>query len=74
MKYVVTEKIRDIANKWRIRVLVNERDTIFLKFKDLPTSDQIDLEVDRYLSMLKERSLVKEEPSITNKEQHSIEA
>lgn len=47
--YEISEKYKDMAGNWRIRVGVGNNETIFLKFKVEPTENEIKMEVDKFL-------------------------
>jgi hypothetical protein len=50
--YPVTEKYIDMAGKYMVRVLINDTDTIFLKFQHDPTDEEIQIETQKYLDNL----------------------
>jgi len=37
----ITEQYQDMAGKWRVRVLITDTDTIFLKFQTEPTEQEV---------------------------------
>jgi hypothetical protein len=43
---------KDSSQRWYARVAINESETMFLKFFDKPTQEQIDLNITNYLLSL----------------------
>ena len=50
----IVEQFTDMAGKWRVRVKISDDETIFLKFQDEPTEQQVVEEIGRLDSMEKE--------------------
>ena len=46
----ITELTPDIAGKWRARILINETDTIFLKFHKKPENSYVEVETGKYIT------------------------
>ncbi len=49
MNYQITELFLDPANKYRVRVLINEHSTQFFKFDHYPTQEEVNTIVENYL-------------------------
>lgn len=49
MNYTITEVFLDEANKYRVRVVVDENSTQFFKFDHYPTQEEVNLIVSNYL-------------------------
>jgi hypothetical protein len=50
MNYKITEVFLDAANKYRVRVVVDENSTQFFKFDHYPTQEEVNEVVENYLS------------------------
>lgn len=48
----ITEQYIDMAGIWRVRVLINDTDTIFLKFHRQPIEEEVITEVNKYIVSL----------------------
>ncbi len=49
MNYQITELFLDPANKYRVRVVINENSTQFFKFDHYPTQEEVNEIVSNYL-------------------------
>lgn len=49
MNYVITEVFLDPADKYRVRVKINENETQFFKFDHYPTQEEVNIIVEQYL-------------------------
>lgn len=49
MNYKITEVFLDPADKYRVRVMINENSTQFFKFDHYPTQEEVDIVVSNYL-------------------------
>lgn len=49
MNYTITEVFLDPANKYRVRVALDEHNTQFFKFDHYPTQEEVNLIVSNYL-------------------------
>ena len=49
MNYKITEVFLDEANKYRLRVVIDENSTQFFKFDHYPTQEEVNEVVDNYL-------------------------
>jgi hypothetical protein len=52
MNYTITEVFLDPANKYRVRVAINENSTEFFKFDHYPTQEEVNVVADNYLKSL----------------------
>jgi hypothetical protein len=52
MNYKITEVFLDAADKYRVRVAVDENSTQFFKFDHYPTQEEVNEVVESYLSSL----------------------
>lgn len=52
MNYTITEVFLDLANKYRVRVVVDENSTQFFKFDHYPTQEEVNEVVGNYLENL----------------------
>ena len=52
MTYHVHAVEQDMAAKWYARVCITEEESVFLKFQDYPTMDDIQEAADRYVASL----------------------
>jgi hypothetical protein len=52
MNYTITEVFLDPANKYRVRVAINENATEFFKFDNYPTQEEVNTIVESYLQNL----------------------
>ena len=52
--YIITELYRDPANKYRVRVIINNEtlETRFFKFDHYPSQDEVDSAVNQYFEMI----------------------
>ena len=50
MYYIIREITLDIANKYRVRVSIDEDSAVFFKFDHYPTQDEINIMVEDYLN------------------------
>lgn len=50
MNYKITEVFLDEANKYRVRVVIDENSTQFFKFGHYPTQEEVNEVVENYLS------------------------
>jgi hypothetical protein len=50
MNYTISELFLDPANKYRVRVIIDENTTEFFKFDHYPTQDEVNSIVERYLN------------------------
>jgi hypothetical protein len=51
--YKIIEITPDLANKFRVRVIVNEYSTQFFKFDHYPTQEEVDEVVENFLQFHK---------------------
>lgn len=58
MNYIITEVFLDPANKYRVRVAINESSTEFFKFDHYPTQEEVDEVVSSYLSNINNREII----------------
>ena len=49
MNYTITEVFLDEANKYRVRVVIDENSTQFFKFDHYPTQEEVNEIVENYL-------------------------
>jgi len=49
MNYTITEVFLDPANKYRVRVKIDENSTQFFKFDHYPTQEEVNMVVSSYL-------------------------
>jgi hypothetical protein len=52
MNYTITEVFLDPANKYRVRVAIDESSTQFFKFDHYPTQEEVNVVADNYLQSL----------------------
>jgi hypothetical protein len=52
MNYTITEVLLDIANNYRVRVMLDENSTEFFNFDHYPTQEEINNTVDSYKQSL----------------------
>jgi hypothetical protein len=52
MNYTITEVFLDPANKYRVRVVIDENSTQFFKFDHYPTQEEVNVVADNYLQSL----------------------
>jgi len=50
MNYTITEVFLDEADKYRVRVIIDENSTQFFKFDHYPTQEEVNEVVSSYLS------------------------
>lgn len=50
MDYIISEITLDIANKYRVRVSIDEDSAVFFKFDHYPTQDEVNIMVEDYLN------------------------
>lgn len=53
----ITEQYIDLAKIWRVRVLINDTDTIFLKFHRQPTEEEVIAETNRYIANIEKEKI-----------------
>lgn len=53
MNYTITEVFLDPANKYRVRVVIDENSTQFFKFDHYPTQEEVNEVVFNYLKSQK---------------------
>ena len=53
----ITEQYKDLAGIWRVRVLINDTDTIFLKFHRQPTEEEVIVETNRYIANIEKEKI-----------------
>jgi hypothetical protein len=53
--YEIIDKEQDVADKWRIRVVVNGH-TVMLKFQSDPTDEEVQAQAARYDAMMQEQA------------------
>lgn len=58
MNYKITEVFLDEANKYRVRVVVDENSTQFFKFGHYPTQEEVNTVVESYLSNLNNGEII----------------
>ncbi len=58
MDYKITEVFLDEANKYRVRVVVDENSTQFFKFDHYPTQTEVNELVESYLSNLNNGEII----------------
>lgn len=58
MNYVITEVFLDPADKYRVRVKINENETQFFKFDHYPTQEEVNKITINYLES--QQSLINE--------------
>jgi hypothetical protein len=49
MNYIISELFLDPANKYRVRVIINENRSEFFKFDHYPTQEEVNIVVENYL-------------------------
>lgn len=52
MNYKITEVYLDMADKYIVRIIINENNSTFLKFDHYPTQDEINLVADKYVESI----------------------
>lgn len=52
MNYTITEVFLDPANKYRVRVVIDENSTQFFKFDHYPTQEEVNIVAQNYLQSL----------------------
>jgi hypothetical protein len=52
MTYYVHAVEQDMAAKWYARVVITAEESVFLKFQDFPTMDEIQEAADKYVASL----------------------
>lgn len=52
MNYTITEVFLDPANKYRVRVVVDENSTQFFKFDHYPSQEEVNIIVEQHLQSL----------------------
>jgi hypothetical protein len=58
MNYKITEVFLDPADKYRVRVVVDENSTQFFKFDHYPTQEEVNIVVENYLQSLNAENIV----------------
>jgi hypothetical protein len=48
MNYTITEVLLDIANNYRVRVMIDDNNSEFFKFDHYPTQEEVNYTVDNY--------------------------
>ncbi len=52
MNYKITEVFLDAADKYRVRVIIDEHSSHFFKFDHYPTQEEVNSVADNYLQSL----------------------
>lgn len=67
MNYKITEVFLDMAEKYRVRVIIDEvtKETFFFRFNNYPTQQEVNTVVSEYLSNLE---MINNEPTQTPEE------
>lgn len=52
MNYKITEVLLNQADKYIVRVVVDENNSTFLKFDHYPTQEEVDREVQNFINQL----------------------
>lgn len=58
MNYKITEVFLDAANKYRVRVMINENETQFFKFDHYPTQEEVNEVVGSYISSINNGEII----------------
>lgn len=58
MNYTITEVFLDPANKYRVRVAIDENSTQFFKFDHYPTQEEVNEVVSSYLSNINNGEII----------------
>jgi hypothetical protein len=58
MNYTITEVFLDAADKYRVRVIIDENSTQFFKFDHYPTQEEVNELVESYLSNLNNGEII----------------
>lgn len=58
MNYKITEVFLDEADKYRVRVVIDEHSTQFFKFDHYPTQEEVNTVVEGYLSSLNNGEII----------------
>lgn len=58
MNYTIIEVFLDPANKYRVRVVINENTTEFFKFDHYPTQEEVNEMVSNYLQNLNNGEII----------------
>jgi hypothetical protein len=58
MDYTITEVFLDEANKYRVRVIIDENSTQFFKSDHYPTQEEVNELVESYLSDLNNGEII----------------
>ena len=49
MNYEINETVIDPAGKYRLRVIIDDNTSIFLKFNEMPSQEEVNVIVENYL-------------------------
>ncbi len=49
MDYKITEVFLDLANKYRVRVMISDNESMFFKFNNYPSQEEVNYTVENYL-------------------------
>jgi len=52
MNYKITEVFLDLADKYRVRVIIDEHNSHFFKFDHYPTQEEVNIVAQNYLQSL----------------------
>jgi len=58
MNYTITEVFLDEADKYRVRVIIDESSTQFFKFDHYPTQEEVNELVESYLLNLNDGEII----------------
>ena len=58
MNYTITEVFLDPADKYRVRVKIDENSTQFFKFDHYPAQEEVNEVVSNYLSSINNREII----------------
>jgi hypothetical protein len=58
MNYTITEVFLDPANKYRVRVIIDENSSQFFKFDHYPTQEEVNTVANQYLQSLNNGEIV----------------
>lgn len=50
MNYEISEIVVDLADRYRVRVIIDEYSTIFFKFDHVPSQEEVNEVVENYLN------------------------
>ena len=57
----ISEKYQDLAKKWRVRVTLDDKSSIFLKFNQEPTDKEVFARAEEYLNTTKVEVIIPED-------------